>query len=129
MSARFRGGKRPHHWSQRQRTTAENLHEIIYNDVSDLSAIQGRLSGYDACFFCLGVSAVEMNEEAYRCVTYDLTISAAGALAKLDPGVTFIYVSGANSDSTEGLKLRAGSFIQPRVIQAVHRCRRPKAGV
>jgi putative NADH-flavin reductase len=58
----------------------EKLHEIVHNDLSDLSAIAGKLSGYDACFFCLGVSAVRMNEEAYRRVTYDLTISVARTL-------------------------------------------------
>jgi len=79
----------------------ERLHEIVHNDLSDLSAIEGKLSGYDACFFCLGVSAAGMNEEAYRRVTYDLTISAARTLAKLNPTMTFIYVSGAGTDSTE----------------------------
>ena len=79
----------------------EKLHEIVHNDLSDLSAIEGRLSGYDACFFCLGVSAVGMTEEAYRRVTYDLTISVAGTLARLNPAMTFIYVSGSGTDSTE----------------------------
>jgi uncharacterized protein YbjT (DUF2867 family) len=79
----------------------EKLHEIVHNDLSDLSAIEGKLSGYDACFFCLGVSAVGMNEEAYTRVTYDLTISVAGTLAKLNPAMTFIYVSGAGTDRTE----------------------------
>jgi len=55
----------------------EKLHEIIHDHLSDLSRIEDRLSGYDACFFCLGVSAAGMKEEAYRRVTYDLTISAA----------------------------------------------------
>ena len=79
----------------------DKLREIIHNDLSDLSAIEAKLSGYDACFFCLGVSAVGMNEEAYRRVTYDLTILAARTLAKLNPTMTFIYVSGAGTDSTE----------------------------
>jgi uncharacterized protein YbjT (DUF2867 family) len=79
----------------------EKLHEIVHNDPSDLSAIEGRLSGYNACFFCLGVSAAGMNEEAYRRVTYDLTISVARTLAKFNPAMTFIYVSGAGTDSTE----------------------------
>jgi uncharacterized protein YbjT (DUF2867 family) len=79
----------------------EKLHEITHNDLSDLSAIEGRLSGYDACFFCLGVSSAGMNEEAYRRVTYDLTISVARTLAKLNPTMTFIYVSGSGTDSTE----------------------------
>lgn len=77
------------------------LHEIVPDDLSNLSPIEGRLSGYDACFFCLGVSAAGMNEQAYRRVTYDLTISLAGTLARLNPGMTFIYVSGAGTDSTE----------------------------
>ena len=77
------------------------LHEIVHRDLSDLSAIADRLAGFDACFFCLGVSAAGMNEQAYRRVTYDLTVSAAATLAKLNPAMTFIYVSGAGTDSTE----------------------------
>jgi uncharacterized protein YbjT (DUF2867 family) len=77
------------------------LREIVHQDVSDLSVIEDSLSGYDACFFCLGVSAVRMEEEAYRRVIYDLTISVARALAKLNPTMTIIYVSGAGTDSTE----------------------------
>src|ERR1700730_8554102 len=87
-----RGATGPHH---------EKLHEIVHQDLSDLSAIAGQLSGYDACFFCLGVSAAGMNEQAYRRVTYDLTVSAARTFAKLNPTMTFIYVSGAGTDSTE----------------------------
>jgi uncharacterized protein YbjT (DUF2867 family) len=79
----------------------EKLQEIVHQDLSDLTAIEGKLSGHDACFFCLGVSAAGMNEQAYRRVTYDLAISAARTLAKLNPTMTFIYVSGAGTDSTE----------------------------
>jgi len=79
----------------------EKLREIVPQDVSDLSGIEDRLSGYDACFFCLGVSSVGMKEETYRRVTYDLTVSVAKTLAKLNPTMTFIYVSGAGTDSTE----------------------------
>jgi uncharacterized protein YbjT (DUF2867 family) len=79
----------------------DKLREIVHQDIADLSAIEGRLAGYDACFFCLGVSAVGMEEEAYRRVTYDLTLSVARTLAKLTPTMTFIYVSGAGTDSTE----------------------------
>jgi uncharacterized protein YbjT (DUF2867 family) len=78
----------------------EKLHEIVHDDLSDLSAIEGKISGYDACFFCLGVSAVGMKEEAYRRVTYDLTISVARTLVKLNPTMTFVCVSGAGTDST-----------------------------
>ena len=77
------------------------LREIVHQDVSDLSAIEDSLSGYDACFFCLGVSSVGMTAETYRRVTYDLTVSVAKTLAKLNPTMTFIYVSGAGTDSTE----------------------------
>jgi uncharacterized protein YbjT (DUF2867 family) len=80
----------------------EKLHEIVLSDLFDLSAAEDRLSGYDACFFCLGVSSVGMKAEAYRRLTYDLTISVARSLAKLNPAMTFIYVSGASTDSTEG---------------------------
>jgi uncharacterized protein YbjT (DUF2867 family) len=79
----------------------EKLREIVQTDLSDLSAMEGILSGYDACFFCLGVSSVGMNEQAYRRVTYDLTISVAGTLVKRNPRMTFFYVSGAGTDSTE----------------------------
>ena len=79
----------------------EKLHEIVHQNLSDLSAIEGKLSGYDACFFCLGVSAVGMKEEAYQRVTHDLTISVARTLSRFNAGMTFIYVSGAGTDSTE----------------------------
>jgi uncharacterized protein YbjT (DUF2867 family) len=79
----------------------DNLREIVHQDVYDLAPIEDRLSGYHACFFCLGVSSVGMKEEMYRRVTYDLTVSAARTLANLNPTMTFIYVSGAGTDSTE----------------------------
>jgi len=79
----------------------DKLHEVVHQDVSDLAAIEDKLSGYDACFFCLGVSSVGMKEETYRRVTYDLTVSVAKTVAKLNPTMTFIYVSGAGTDSTE----------------------------
>jgi uncharacterized protein YbjT (DUF2867 family) len=77
------------------------LREIVHQDVFDLAAIEDRLTGYDACFFCLGVSSVGMQEETYRRVTYELTVSVAKTLARLNPTMTFIYVSGAGTDSTE----------------------------
>ena len=70
------------------------LREIVHQDISDLSAIEDSLSGYDACLFCLGVLAVGMKEGEYRRLTYDLTVSAARILAKLNPTMTFIYISG-----------------------------------
>jgi len=79
----------------------EKLREIVREDLFDYAPIADELRGYDACFFCLGVSAAGLSEAAYRRVTYDLTLSAASALAPLNPGMTFIYVSGEGTDSTE----------------------------
>ena len=59
------------------------------------------MKGFDACFFCLGVSSAGMPEESYQRVTYDITMAAARTLARLNPGMTFIYVSGLGTDSTE----------------------------
>jgi uncharacterized protein YbjT (DUF2867 family) len=77
------------------------LREIQQSDFVDYSRIEPELSGYDACFFCLGISSTGMSEEAYTKVTYDVTLAAARTLAKLNPKMTFIYVSGAGTDSTE----------------------------
>jgi len=77
------------------------LREIVHPDLLDLSSIQSELSGFDACFFCLGVSSAGMSEENYRHITYDLTLSVARTLSRTNPGMTFIYVSGFGADSTE----------------------------
>jgi uncharacterized protein YbjT (DUF2867 family) len=77
------------------------LTEILLPDFMDLSGIKDRLTGYDACFFCLGVSSVGMKEPEYTRVTYTLTLSFAQTLVDLNPGMTFCYVSGASTDSTE----------------------------
>jgi uncharacterized protein YbjT (DUF2867 family) len=76
------------------------LREIVHQDFSDFFEIEGELSGYDACFFCLGVSSIGMKEPDYRWVTYEFALAAAQTLARLNPGMTFIYVSGAGTDST-----------------------------
>jgi uncharacterized protein YbjT (DUF2867 family) len=77
------------------------LEEIVHNDFYDLSSIENQLIGYDACFFCLGVSAYRMSEEDYSKITYDLTLHFANTLLKLNPEMTFCYVSGQGTDSTE----------------------------
>jgi uncharacterized protein YbjT (DUF2867 family) len=77
------------------------LKEILHTDFFDYSAIESQLTGYDACFFCLGVSSVGMDAERYRHLTYDLTMAAATTLAKLNPGMVFTYVTGRGTDSTE----------------------------
>ncbi|MEU9374332.1 epimerase [Streptomyces sp. NPDC048255] len=77
------------------------LRERVQEDPSDLSAPDLDLAAYDACFFCLGVSSLGMKEEAYRRVTHDLTLAVARPLAAANPGLTFVYVSGEGTDSTE----------------------------
>lgn len=111
------------------------LTEIVVPDVADLDGVAEQLTGFDACFFCLGVSSVGMAEDKYRTITYDLTVSVAKRLAATDPGMTFVYVSGAGTDAegkqmwarvkgaTENailaMPLRAFMF-RPGIIQARH---------
>lgn len=75
--------------------------EIIHKDFFDWSAIRGQLSGYNCCFFCLGVSAAGMKEADYRRMTYDLALGFAKVVLFLNPDMTFCYVSGAGTDSSE----------------------------
>jgi uncharacterized protein YbjT (DUF2867 family) len=77
------------------------LREITHADLTDLGPIEAELRGSDACFFCLGVSSAGMSEDSYRKITYDFTMAAARVFAAHDPNATFIYVSGAGTDSTE----------------------------
>lgn len=77
------------------------LRERVQDDPSDLAAAEIDPAAYDACFFCLGVSSLGMKEEAYRRVTHDLTLAVARPLAAANPGMTFVYVSGVGTDSTE----------------------------
>ena len=104
----------------------------------DFGGVAVELQGSDACFFCLGVSAAGMKEDAYAHLTYDLTLAAAETLARVSPGLTFVYVSGTGTDSTERgramwarvkgrtenallrLPFRAVFLFRPGVIQPVH---------
>jgi uncharacterized protein YbjT (DUF2867 family) len=79
----------------------EKLRELVHDDFTDFSRIAAQLSGYDVCFFCLGISSAGMSEADYHRITYDFTMAAAETLARVSPGMTFIYVSGAGTDSTE----------------------------
>ena len=92
---RARGRAQPDRTTQRQaaRNRARNF--------LDFSAIESELAGFDACFFCLGVSSVGMSEDRYRHLTYDITLAAATTLSKLNPGMVFVYVTGRGTDSTE----------------------------
>jgi len=81
--------------------THPKLKEIIHTDFFDLLIIESKLSGYNACFFCAGVSSVGMKESEYTRNTYELTMNFAHTLSKLNPDMTFCYVSGAGTDSSE----------------------------
>jgi uncharacterized protein YbjT (DUF2867 family) len=112
----------------------DKLREIVHADLFDLSPIAAELSGYDACFFCLGASSAGMNEASYRRLTYDLTLSVARAV--VGPGMTFVFVSGAGTDSngramwarvkgeTENALLampfKAAYMLRPGFIQPLH---------
>ncbi|GAA3950922.1 epimerase [Hymenobacter algoricola] len=80
--------------------THPKLREIIHADFHDLTPIQDQLTGYNACFFCLGVSSVGLKEPAYRRLTHDLTLHFAQTLRPRNPGLTFCYMSGAGTDGT-----------------------------
>jgi len=116
----------------------EKLRELLHKDFTDFSALERELTGYDACFFCLGVSSAGMNEADYARVTYDFTLAAARVLAKANPQMTFIYVSGTGTDSSEkgrsmwarvkgrtenallALPFKATFMFRPGVIQPMH---------
>jgi uncharacterized protein YbjT (DUF2867 family) len=114
------------------------LIELTVPDLSDYLAVEAKLGGYDACFFSLGVSSAGMKEEEYRRITYGFTLSAAETLVRLNPALTFVYVSGAGTDSTaQGrtmwarvkgetenallrLPFKAAYMFRPGVIQPLH---------
>jgi len=123
------------------------LHEIVHDDFMDYSAIESELAGYDACFFCLGVSSVGMDAERYRHLTYDITLAAAKTLVRLNPGMVFTYVTGRSTDSTEQgpqrwarvkgktendllkLPFKAAYMFRPAGIQPLHGVRSKTAWV
>lgn len=78
--------------------------DIVHRDLLDLTSIEGDLADADACFFCLGVSSAGMNEADYTRITRDITLAAATTLARLNPQMVFVYVSGEGADSTETSK-------------------------
>jgi nucleoside-diphosphate-sugar epimerase len=77
------------------------LKEIIHNNFFDFSPVEDQLKGYNACFFCLGTTSVGKKEDEYTRITFDITKSIADVLVKLNPIMTFCYVSGAGTDSSE----------------------------
>jgi uncharacterized protein YbjT (DUF2867 family) len=116
----------------------EKLTEIVQPDLATLAAVEPQLRGFDACFFCAGVSALGMTEAEYTRVTYDLTLGVAKTLLRTSPDLTFVYVSGARTDSTEkgrmmwarvkgrtenallSLPFRAAYMFRPGAIMPLH---------
>jgi uncharacterized protein YbjT (DUF2867 family) len=114
------------------------LREVVAGNFLDLSSVVSDLSGLDACIYCLGVSSAGMTEEQYTRITYDFTLEAARTLLRANPGITFLYVSGAGTDSSEGgrsmwarvkgktenallrLGFKAAYMFRPGFIQPLH---------
>jgi uncharacterized protein YbjT (DUF2867 family) len=114
------------------------LTELVHKDFFDFSRVESQLTGYDACFYWAGPSATGMTEEAYSHATYDMTLATARTLARLNPAMTFVYVSGAGTDSTQkgrtmwarvngktenallNLPFKAAYMFRPGVIQPLH---------
>lgn len=114
------------------------LSVLVQDDFFDYSASEAKLKGYDACCFCLGVSSAGMSEADYRRITFDLTLAAAETLARLNPAMTFMYVSGMGTDSSEkgrimwarvkgetenallDLPFKAAYMFRPGIIRPLH---------
>src|SRR5688572_28694726 len=79
----------------------EKLKELVHSNLFDYSSIKSELTGFDACFFCLGTPSFGKSETEYKKITHDLTLEAARTLVKLNPRMTFVYVSGDGADSSE----------------------------
>jgi uncharacterized protein YbjT (DUF2867 family) len=127
----------------RSATGAHNpkLREIVHPDLFHYAGIEAELKGFDACFFCLGVSSAGISEQQYENLTYTLTLAAAETLVRLNPAMTFVYVSGAGTDSSEKgrvtwarvkgktenallrLPFKAAYMFRPGIIQPVHGAR------
>src|SRR5260221_12354846 len=75
--------------------------EIAHTDLFNLAPIELQMTGYNGCFFCLGVSSIGMSQEEYKRITYDLTLNVGRLLARSNPEMTFCYVTGAGTDSSE----------------------------
>jgi len=77
------------------------LKEVLCSNFLNISSIKNDLEGYDACFHCMGVSSVGISEENYYKLTYNVTEKLATSLNNMNPDMTFIYVSGQGTDSSE----------------------------
>jgi uncharacterized protein YbjT (DUF2867 family) len=95
------------------------LRQTICQDLSNYSTVEPELVGFDACFFCLGVSSVGMEEAEYERITYGIAKAAAETLARLNPAMTFIYVSGAGTDGTQGGRIM-WARVKGKTENAIH---------
>lgn len=118
--------------------THGKLREVISADATDLTVIGPELSGVNACFFCLGVTSAGLSEQEYSTITFDLTVKVAQGLLRRNPGMTFIYISGQGTDSSErggvmwarvkgrtenallALPFKATYMFRPGLIQPLH---------
>jgi nucleoside-diphosphate-sugar epimerase len=82
-------------------TTHPKLKELLLPNFMNLDAVEEELKGYNACFFCAGISSAGLNEEQYTHITYDITMHFAQSLVKLNPGMVFNFISGSHTDSSE----------------------------
>lgn len=114
------------------------LNEMLLPDLLDPAPLEGQLTGIDACFFCLGASAAGLDEASYRRINHDIPLAHARLLVRLNPGLCFIYVSGAGTGSQSAmwarvkrsteqallaLPFRAAYMLRPGVIQPLHGAR------
>lgn len=122
-------------------TRDAKLTELLHQDFFDFTAVEANLTGFDACFFCIGTTAAGKTEAEYTRMTYDLAMAAATTLARLNPRMTFVYVSGAGADSSEKssvmwarvrgrlenallrLPFKAVYVLRPGIIQPLHGAR------
>jgi uncharacterized protein YbjT (DUF2867 family) len=81
--------------------THDKIKELIIEDFNNLSSLREQLEGYDACYFCLGVSSFRMKEKEYNEITYRVTLHLAKLLSDVNPNLSFCYVSGVGTDSSE----------------------------
>ena len=118
--------------------TPPKLRELRHADFTDFSTLEPELAGLDACFFCLGATSAGKSEAEYTRLTYDVTLALAVPMARLSPGLTFVFVSGAGTDSSErgptmwarvkgrtenallALPFKAAFMFRPAFIQPVH---------
>ena len=119
-------------------STHEKLREIVLADISAIGSVAQKLRGYDACFYCLGATSSGLTEKQYSEITYDLTMLIANLLVGMNPGMTFVFISGLGTDSSEQgrvmwarvkgktenallrLPFKAAYMLRPGVIQPLH---------